>query len=42
MEEDMHGLRVVKDHMLPLGVAGKEMCCRIMLRLQEGTDVDKP
>jgi hypothetical protein len=43
MEEDMHELGVVKDHMPPSGVAGKEMCCcRLMLKLQEGRDVDQP
>ncbi len=42
MDEDMHGLGVVKDHMLPLGVARKEMCRQIMLRFQEGKDVDQP
>ncbi len=43
MEENMHGLRVVKDHMPPWGVVGKEMCCcRLALRLQEGKDVDQP
>ncbi len=43
MEEDMHGLRVVKYHILPWDVVGKEMCyCQIVLKLQEGKDVDQP
>ncbi len=43
MEENTHRLGVVKDHMPPWGVAGKEMCwCWLMLRLQEGRDVDQP
>jgi hypothetical protein len=37
----MHGLEVVEDHMSPWGVVGKEMSyCWLMLRLQEGRDVD--
>jgi hypothetical protein len=43
MEEDMHGLGVVKDHMLAWGVARREMCCcQLVLRLQEGRDIDQP
>jgi len=43
MEEDTHKLGVVKDHMSPWSVVGKEMCyCRLVLRLQEGRDVDQP
>ncbi len=43
MEEDMHELRVVENHMSLWGVVGKEMCCcRLMLRLQEGRDLDQP
>jgi hypothetical protein len=39
----MHGLGVVEDHMLPRGVARKEMCyCRLVLRLQKGRDIDQP
>ncbi len=39
----MHGLGVVEDDMLPRGVVEKKMCCyRLMLRLQEGKDVDQP
>jgi hypothetical protein len=36
-------LGVVEDHMLPLDVAGEEMCCcRLVLKLQEGKNVDQP
>jgi hypothetical protein len=43
MEEHMHGLGVVEDHMPLWGVVGKEMCCyRFMLRLQERRDIDQP
>jgi hypothetical protein len=43
MEKDMHGLGVVEYHMPPWSVAGEEMCCsQLMLRLQEGRDVDQP
>jgi hypothetical protein len=43
MEEDMHELGVVEDHMSPWGVARKEMCCcQLMLKLQKGKDVDQP
>jgi len=43
MEEDMHKLRVVKDHMLPSSVVGKEMCCYwLVLKLQKGKDIDQP
>jgi len=43
MEEDTHKLRMVKDHMLPSSVVGKEMCyCRLMLKLQKGKDIDQP
>jgi hypothetical protein len=39
----MHDLGVVEDHMLPWGVARKEICyCRLVLRFQEGRDVDQP
>jgi hypothetical protein len=41
MEEDTHMLGVVEDHMLPWGVVEKEMCCCwLMLKLQEGKDID--
>ncbi len=41
MEEDTHELGVVKNHMPPWGVVGKEMCyCQLMLSFQEGKDVD--
>jgi len=37
MEEDMHGLGAVEEHMPLWGVVGKEMCyCRFVLMLQEG------
>jgi len=43
MWENTHKLGVVKDHMLPWGVARKEMnCCWFVLRLQERNDVDQP
>ncbi len=43
MEEDTHKLGVVEDHMPPWGVVRKEMCCcQLVLRLQEGRDVDQP
>jgi hypothetical protein len=43
MEEDTHGLGVVKDHMSPWGVVGKEICyCWLELRLQEVKNVDQP
>jgi len=43
MEENMHELRVVEDHMPPWSVTTKEMCCRrLMLMFQEGKDVDQP
>jgi hypothetical protein len=43
MKEDMCELRVVENHMSPWGVDGKGMCyCRLMLRLQEGKDIDEP
>ncbi len=43
MEEHTHELGMVEDHMPPWGVIGKEMCyCRLVLRLQEGKDVDQP
>jgi hypothetical protein len=43
MEEDMHKLRVVEEHMVFWGVVEKEMCCcRLVLRLQEGKDIDQP
>ncbi len=39
----MHGLGVVEDDMLLRGVVEKKMCCcQLMLRLQEGKDVDQP
>jgi len=41
MEEDTLELGVIKNHMPPSGVVGKEMCyCQLMLSLQEGKDVD--
>jgi hypothetical protein len=43
MNKDMHNLGVVGDHMLPWGVVGKGGCyCQLVLRLQEGRDVDQP
>jgi hypothetical protein len=43
MEKETHGLKVVEDHMLPWGVAEKEMCCcQFVLRLQEEKDVNQP
>jgi hypothetical protein len=43
MEEDMHGLGVVEDHMPPWGVISKEMCCcQLVPRLQKGSDIDQP
>jgi hypothetical protein len=43
MEENTHELRVVEDHMLPWSVIKKEMCCyQLVLRFQEGRDVDQP
>jgi hypothetical protein len=42
-KNDTHELRVVKYHMPFWSVIRKEMCCWwIMLRLQEGRDVDQP
>jgi len=43
MEENMHGLGVVEDHMSPWGVARKVMCYyQFIVRLQEGRGVDQP
>jgi hypothetical protein len=43
MEENMHGLGVVEDHMSPWGVARKVMCYyQFIIRLQEGRGVDQP
>jgi hypothetical protein len=43
MEKDMHMMGVVEDHMVPWGVAKKEMnCYQFVLRFQEGRDVDQP
>jgi hypothetical protein len=43
MEEDTHRLGVVKHHMSPWCVVGKEMCCcQHVLMFQEGRDVDQP
>jgi hypothetical protein len=42
MEDDMHKLGMVKDHMAFWGVVGNEMCyCRFLLRLQKRSDVDQ-
>ncbi len=42
-EEDIHELKVVKDHMLLWGVVRNEMCCYwLVLRLQKGKDVNQP
>jgi len=41
IEEDMHRLRVVKDHMPSWGVVDKEMCYyQLVLRLQKGRNVN--
>jgi hypothetical protein len=41
IEEDMHGLRAVKDHMPFWGVDNKEMCYyQLVLRLQKGRNVN--
>ncbi len=43
MEEDMQGVAVVEDHISSWGVVGKEMCyCWLVLKFQEGRDVDQP
>jgi hypothetical protein len=39
----MHKLRVVKGHVSPPSVVGKEMCCcRLVLKLQKGKEIDQP
>jgi hypothetical protein len=43
MVEDNTGMGVVEGHIPPWGVVGKEMCCCwLVLKLQEGRDVDQP
>jgi len=43
MNENMCELRAIKDHMPPWGVAGKgRSYCQLVLRLQEGRDIDQP
>jgi hypothetical protein len=43
IEEDKHGLGTIEDHMPPWSVAGKEIYyCWLVLRLQEGRDIDQP
>ncbi len=42
-EEDMCMLGVVEGHMLPWGIVGKgRCCCRPMLGLQKGREIDQP
>jgi hypothetical protein len=43
MKENTYELKVVKDHMLSLSVVGIERCCcQLVLRLQEGRDINQP
>jgi hypothetical protein len=42
-KEDMCELGAVGGHMPPWGVVGKRRCyCQLVLRLQEGRDIDWP
>ncbi len=40
MKEDTYKLKVIEYHMLYLSVVGMERCCRLVLRFQEGRDVN--
>jgi hypothetical protein len=43
MKENTYELKVVKYHMLSLSVVGIERCCcQLVLRLQEGRDINQP